>query len=143
MHGTESDLGTTDRDSCWGHIASLHKDVLLAQDEDRTQNCWLQQLEQILKPHNHLTEHIDTCSLYMYIGVWIGFQNSSHSASSISKILLDDPFSFHYLIRRHGKCDSFYFTFLFISELSFMLYLPSMLLNLCSRPFLTLHWQKL
>lgn len=56
------------------------------------------------------------------------------------QILFDDPFSFHYLIRRLGQCDSFYFIFLFISELSFMLYLPSMLLHLCSVPFFTPYW---
>lgn len=129
-------MGTKDRDPCWGYIESLHKDVFLAQDQDRVQKCWLQQLEQISKPHNHSTKHTDTCSPYMYIGVWIEFQNSLHSASSVSRILFDDPFSFHYLIRRLGQCDSFYFIFLFISELSFMLYLPFMPLHLCSLPFL-------
>lgn len=135
VHGTESDLGTEDRNPCWGHSASLHRDVLLAQSQDRSQRSWLQQLEQIPKPHYHSTEHTDTCSLYMYIGVWIGFQNSSHSASSVSRILLDDPFPFHYLIRRLGKHDSFCFIFLFTSELSLMLYLPSMWLHLCSVAF--------
>lgn len=125
-----------------GHITSLHKDVFLAQDQGRAQKCWLQQLEQISKPHNHSTEHTDTCSLCMYIGVWIGFQNSSHSASSVCRISFDDPFSFHYLIRRLGKCDSFYFIFLFISEWSVMLYLPSKPFHLCFVPLFTPHWQK-